>query len=283
MVTAPDADRVCLGRFSFALPQGWLVSGRDQRIYFSRVTDDLRSLGRALPGVSPVQRVLRGDAPGSEPPLREFTLDGVGPAAWYAVGGVHSPNRRLAVLAGSPESGLRLEAMATTGREGQAEQGLRQLAAGYRAGARTGFCLPHGAIVLDPSRSESTRLTALNPRVHGAELRFSTVTTATPRSDGPLADPAADAQAMAGTGTTLTPISKTERRVAGLAGHDARALLKEPNKEPTLIYRFFHPGTANSATAPEIIAALDGPAGRQAELDAAWDQLLDSVRPVPLR
>lgn len=279
--TAP-ASAICLGRFSFTLPTGWSAAGREQMIYRSRVTDDFRPF-KTLPGVTAQGRVLRGELPAADPLLREFNVDGVGPGAWFGLGNAGSPSKHVVLLAGSPESGVRLEALASTGKEAQAQEGLRQLAAGYRPGARTGFCLPQGAFAVDPGRNESTRLAARNAQLPGAELRFSTVATSAPRADGPLADPAADAQAMAGSGTTLKPLGQTERRVAGLTGRDARAVLQEPGKPPTLIYRFFFPGIALNAAAPEIIIALDGPNNQQAALDAAWNQLLDSVQPVPLR
>jgi hypothetical protein len=284
MVT-PSASSagLCIGRFRLELPEGWALTGREQKIYRSSVTDELRGLGPAVPGLSATQRVLRGDLPTSDPVIREFTLDGVGPAAWFALGSPSSPSRRLVVLAGTPEAGLRLEALATVGREAQAEEGLRQLAAGYRPGQRTGFFLPNGAFAVEPGRNETTRLLAEHPRLPGASLRFSTAATTAPRSDGPLADPAADAQAMAGSGSSLKPLGQTERLVAGHKGRDARAELSEPAKPPTLVYRFFFAGIAANAAAPEILIALDGPVSARPALDAAWNQLLDSVRPVPLR
>lgn len=280
---APTASAICLGRFAFTLPDGWSVAGREQKIYRARVSDDLRSGQAALPGLSATMRVLRSDLPAGDPLLREFTVDGVGPGAWFGLGDPNSPSRRVVLLAGSADGGVRMEALATQGKEAQAQEGLRQLAAGYRPGARAGFCLPLGAFQVDPGRNESTRLAAANTRLPGAELRFSTNVVTTPRTDGPLVDPAADAQAMAGSGTTLKPLGQTDRQVGGLAGRDSRAELQEPRKPPTLVYRFFHPGQPASATAPELIIALDGPASAKAALDAAWNQLLDSVRPVPVR
>jgi hypothetical protein len=286
MVTTPASPAgLYIGRFRLVLPEGWALTGREQKIYRSSVTDELRGLGPAMPipGISTAMRVLRGDLPASDPVLREFMLDGVGPAAWFALGNPSSPSRRLVVLAGTPEAGLRMEALATAGREAQAEEGLRQLAAGYRPGARVGFCLPNGAFAVEPGRNETTRLLAEHPRLPGASLRFSTTATTAPRSDGPLADPAADAQAMAGSGSSLKPLGQTERVVAGLRGRDARAELSEPNKAPTLIYRYFFAGVAANAAAPEMLVALDGPVSARPLLDAAWNGLLDSVRPVPLR
>lgn len=280
---APTASAICLGRFGFTLPEGWAVVGREQKIYRSRVSDDLRAGAAVLPGLSATMRVLRSDLPAGDPLLREFTIDGVGPGAWFGLGDPNSPSRRVVLLAGNADSGVRMEALATQGKEAQAQEGLRQLAAGYRPGARSGFCLPQGAFQVDPGRNESTRLAAANPRLPGAELRFSTNAVSTPRTDGPLADPAADAQAMAGSGSSLKPLGQTERQVGGLAGRDARAELQEPRKAPTLVYRFFYAGQPASATAPEVIIALDGPASAKGALDAAWNQLLDSVRPVPVR
>jgi Tle cognate immunity protein 4 C-terminal domain len=280
---APTASAICLGRFGFTLPDGWTVAGREQKIYRSRVSDDLRAGAATLPGLSATMRVLRSDLPAGDPLLREFSIDGVGPGAWFGLGDPNSPSRRVVLLAGSAEAGVRMEALATQGKEAQAQEGLRQLAAGYRPGARTGFCLPQGAFQVDPGRNETTRLAAEHPRLPGAELRFSTEAVTTPRTDGPLVDPAADAQAMAGSGTTLKPLGQADRQVAGFTGRDSRAELQEPRKPPTLVYRWFHPGQPASATAPELIIALDGPASAKAALDAAWNQLLDSVRPVPVR
>ncbi len=281
---APTASSsaICLGRFSLSLPAGWSPAGREQMIYRSRVTDDFH---RFVPvaGMSRQNRILRGELSPADPVLREFSLDGVGPGAWFGLGSPTSPSRHVVLLAGTVEAGVRLEVLASTGKEAQAQEGLRQLAAGYRPGARSGFCLPNGAFAVDPGRNESTRIAAESSRILGAELRFSTVAVSTPRTDGPLADPAADAQALAGSGTTLKPLSQTERTVAGLNGRDSRAQLQEPGKAPTLIYRYFFAGLALNAAAPEIIIALDGPADQQPALDAAWNQLLDSVRPVPLR
>ncbi|MBL8303283.1 MAG: hypothetical protein JNM26_10980 [Ideonella sp.] len=280
---APTASAICLGRFAFTLPDGWSVAGREQKIYRARVTDDLRSGVANLPGLSATMRVLRSDLPAGDPLLREYTIDGVGPGAWFGLGDPNSPSRRVVLLAGGADGGVRMEALATQGKEAQAQEGLRQLAAGYRPGARAGFCLPLGAFQVDPGRNESTRLAAANARLPGADLRFSTNVVITPRTDGPLVDPAADAQAMAGSGTTLKPLGQADRQVGGLAGRDSRAELQEPRKPPTLVYRWFHAGQPASATAPEIIIALDGPAASKAALDAAWNQLLDSVRPVPVR
>lgn len=280
---APTASAICLGRFAFTLPEGWAAAGREQKIYRARVSDDLRTGLSAVPGLSATMRVLRADLPAGDPLLREFTVDGVGPGAWFGLGDPASPSRRVVLLAGSADSGVRMEALATQGKEAQAQEGLRQLAAGYRPGARTGFCLPQGAFQVDPGRNETTRLAATHVRLPGAELRFSTTVVTTPRTDGPLVDPAADAQAMAGSGTTLKPLGQADRQVGGLAGRDSRAELQEPRKPPTLVYRWFHPGQPASATAPEVIIALDGPAAAKAALDAAWNQLLDSVRPVPVR
>ncbi len=281
---APTASSsaICLGRFSLNLPVGWAAAGREQMIYRSRVSDDFRPF-TPLPGMSAQARILRGELPPADPVLREFSLDGVGPGAWFGLGSPTSPSSHVVLLAGTPEAGVRLEVLASTGKEAQAQEGLRQLAAGYRPGGRTGFCLPNGAFAVDPGRNESTRIAAESAQLPAAELRFSTVAVSAPRSDGPLADPAADAQAMAGSGTTLKPLGQTERKVAGLNGRDSRAQLQEPGKPPTLIYRYFFAGIALNAAAPEIIIALDGPANQQAALDAAWNQLLDSVRPVPLR
>jgi hypothetical protein len=120
-------------------------------------------------------------------------------------------------------------------------------------------------------------------KIVDATLWMSTQTIAKPRDDGPLADPDADAQALAGSGVTLRSLHRRERTVAGLTGRDALAEVRAAAAPPRLMYRFFYGGTPGNASAPEVIIALDGPASERAELDRVWSGVLDSMRPVPLR
>ncbi|MCU0970013.1 MAG: T6SS immunity protein Tli4 family protein [Rubrivivax sp.] len=282
-VAAARGGDACIGRFGLVLPEGWMPTGREQRIFFTRVDDDLPQLAPGVSAADAARRVLRGDAPPSDPVLREFVLDGVGAAAWFGLGSRTSPNVRLVALAGRPDAGLRMEALATRGREAQVETGLRQLAAGYRTGVQAGFCLARGAIVLGPSRSESARLVATRSAPAPMRLSISTRTVEQPREDGPLADPAADAAAMAGSGTSIRAQPPRERTVAGLEGRDTRGELVEDGKPAQAVYRFFFPGRAGDAMAPELIVALDGPVVQRPLLDETWASVLDSMRLLPAR
>lgn len=281
MAQSGDLRMHCIGRFMLGVPQGWVESGRSQRMYVTSLKDDLPPTRFDVMTDEALLPVLRDNMALTLPLVKMFTLEGVGPAAWF--GHQDSVNRQLSVLAGMPDAPFLMVAMATTGREEMAEEGLTRLATGYTPGARTGFCLTHGAMTLEPSRNEATSLTFINPAFPEASISFSTQTISKPRTDGPLMDISGDIKAMRGTGTVLVSLGERYRKVAGRKGHDGRTQMTEPGKEPVLIYRYFDGGVAGDQTSPEMIVSLDGPAVNRDELEAAWDAVLDSIRKVPLQ
>ena len=278
--TAP-ATAQCIGRFAFTLPAGWAVAGRQQKMYFTTLDD---ALPPAAPGLSEADRTLawlHQGLPPKAPLIRQFTLEGLGPAAWFGLGSADSVDRRLVALAGPPATPLRMEAMATKGREAIAEKGLRMIAAGYRPGARTGFCLSGGAMQLDPSRNETTELVAENAQLPDARLTFATQAVAKP--DETTTDSSAEIANAAGLGAKLRILHQGPRMVAGLAGHELLGELTRPGAASRLIFRFAFAGKPRQATEPSMTVMLQGPATQQAALDAAWQGMLGSLQPVPPR
>jgi hypothetical protein len=204
----------------------------------------------------------------------------IGPAAWFGLGSADSFDRRLVALAGP----LRLQLLSGKGREAPAEKALRMIAPGYRAGARTGFCLANGAMQLDASRNESTALSLEATAWPGTVFSLNTRAVDKPDETHPMAHPEVELAGMAGSGVTVQLSAQTPRTVAGLPGRELRGEMQaSAAAAPRRLYRFFHPGVGRQAGAPLMTLALDGPASEQAALDKAWNALLDSLQPVPLR
>lgn len=274
----PTPNAICIGRFSLSPPPGWVLQARSQKMYLTDLDD--APPPPAAGSSDPVLDRLRQGLPPKAPLIRRFELDGVGPAAWFGLGSADSFDRRLVVLAGP----LRLQLLSGKGREAPAEKAMRMIAPGYRAGARTGFCLAHGAMQLDPSRNESTALTLAAPAWPGTVFSLQTRTVDKPDETHPLAQPEAELAGMAGSGVAVTLSPPSARTVAGLAGRELRGEMRaSATAAPRRLYRFFHPGVGRQAGAPLMALELDGPATEQAALDQAWNTLLDAMRPVPLR
>lgn len=274
----PTPNAICIGRFSLSPPPGWVLQARSQKMYLTDLDD--APPPPAAGSSDPVLDRLRQGLPPKAPLIRRFELDGVGPAAWFGLGSVDSVDRRLVALAGP----LRLQLLATKGREAPAEKGLRMIAPGYRPGARSGFCLVNGAMDLEPSRNETTQLSLAASAWPDTRFTLHTRAVDKPDTTHPMAQPEAEAAALAGSGATLQLQPQRARQVAGLAGQELRGELQaDAHTPPRRLYRFFHAGVGRQAGAPLMTLALEGPASEQAALDLAWNTLLDSLRPLPLR
>ena len=267
---AQSGEQHCIGRFSLTAPPGWEVAGRTQKMYLTELVDDLPAYiaeNQDRDRITPVMR--NGASAESRPFIRTFGVgDNKGLAKTFGYGDVHSANLQLSVLMGPPDSPLLMVILVSAGNEDKIGNILAtKIATGYKPGARTGFCLTHGAMTLEPSSNETVSLTLTNSAFPDASIRLSTQTISKSRRDGPLMDIAGDIRAMRGTGTTLTSLGEHSRKVAGRKGHDGRTQMTEPGKEPVLVYRYFDGGVAGDQTAPEMIISLDGPASNREGLE----------------
>lgn len=277
MTSTPAPNAICIGRFSLSPPAGWVLAGRSQKMYLTDLDDTPLP---AADSTDPVLDRLRQGLPPKAPLIRRFDVVGVGPAAWFGLGSVDSFDRRLVVLAGP----LRLQLLSGQGREVPAERAMHMIAPGYRAGARTGFCLANGAMQLEPSRNESTELRLEATAWPGTAFTLNTRAVDTPDETHPMANPDAELAGIAGSGVSVKLSAQTPRTVAGLPGRELRGEMQaSATAASRRLYRFFHPGVGRQAGAPLMALGLEGPASEQAALDRAWDALLDSLQPVPLR
>lgn len=274
----PTPNAICIGRFSLSPPPGWALLARSQKMYLTDLDDAAPPPAAGSDDV--VLDRLRQGLPPKAPLIRRFELDGVGPAAWFGLGSVDSVDRRLVALAGP----LRLQLLATKGREPAAEKGLRMIAPGYRPGARSGFCLVNGAMDLEPSRNETTQLTLSANNLPDTRFTLNTRAVDKPDESHPLAHPETELASLSGSGVSATMSPQIPRNVAGLAGRELRGELRaSATTAARRMYRFFHPGIGRQAGAPLMTLSLDGPAAEQATLDQAWDTLLNGLRPLPPR
>ncbi|MFY9510733.1 MAG: hypothetical protein WAQ05_07150, partial [Rubrivivax sp.] len=216
----PTPNAICIGRFSLSLPLGWTLQARSQKMYLTDLDD--APPPPAADSKDPVLDRLQQGLPPKPPLIRRFELDGVGPAAWFGLGNVDSVDRRLVALAGP----LRLQLLATKGREPAAEKAFRMIAPGYRAGARRGFCLVNGAMDLEPSRNETTQLTLLAGTWPDTRFTLNTRAVDKPDETHPMANPEAEVASLSGSGVSVTMSAPVPRNVAGLAGRELRGEMR---------------------------------------------------------
>jgi hypothetical protein len=261
----------CVGRFNFALPADLTPTGREQRIYLSKVWSE------ATPaGADPLQAWARHLTAIKQPPpsdtapklLREFNLAGVGPAVWYRPLPMNQDD--LMLLTTKPGQGfsLFLETDASAGLESIAEQGLTRLAAGFVPRSTEGFCVEHGAFVMPPSKNERAFASFAGG---GVDVSVQTETVSAPDNSQ---DGGGDVQGI----QTLT---RHARSIADFKGVEERVRISEKSAKPELVYSWNYPGLAADGLHPHIHLQASAPEDRRAALDAAWNSLLDSLRRRP--
>jgi hypothetical protein len=262
----------CVGRFNFALPADLTPTGREQRIYLSKVWSE------ATPaGADPQQAWARHLMQIKQPPpsdtapklLREFNLAGVGPAVWYRPLPMNQDD--LMLLTTKPGQGfsLFLETDASAGLESIAEQGLTRLAAGFVPGSSEGFCVQHGAFVMRPSKNEQANAGFSGGGVKVA-IRMETV--AVPD----------DIHAGEGDVAGITTLIRQARNVGDFKGMEERVRITAKNAKPALAYSWISPGQVADGQRPRIHLKASAAEDRQPALDAAWKVLLESLRLRPV-
>lgn len=270
MSEAGSGAAICVGRYGFTTGTGFEERRRTAVIY--RVELDARRDGAA--------EALEAEVSGREV-LSRVTLGANHRAAWVRVRAPQSRRRQLVAAAAIPGGALVLRANASDGREGVAEQLVRNVIDAYRPGVLGGFCLGPGAIVSEGSRNERAAVTLASVQGPEIELSVDTQTIAEPRGGHPYADMEALARDLASRGVQLKVLMFEPRTVAGMAGHEGRIALTDAQQDVTLRYLWFHAGSSARFDDPEVSIGASGPVAHRARLDAAWHLMLESFKRLP--
>jgi len=144
------------------------------------------------------------------------------------------------------------------------------------------LCLERGAIALKPSQNEHVRLRLESAAIKNFEIRFETRTASAPDTKT-YSDVDEERQIVGTRGGTLSVLRNQPRSVAGLAGKEIWISASVPGETPTLRLTWHYPGAGGDATRPSVNVVGSAPRENQAELERAWDFVLQSLRPLPVR
>ena len=274
--TSPTPDKPsahCTGRFDFTLPPALKPTGRSELIYLLQVRTEPWAPGEDAPQAWS-RRLARARASAIPTPvlLREFEIDGVGPAAWLQPA-ARSPQDvtlvAMRALANHAYS-LFLEVEASKGREAVGERVVTEVAKSYVPNSVQGFCVGPGAFVIRPSKNERALGTFASASV---EVTVQTETVERP-------DDGQNTTGELPPGSRL--LLKEPRRLAGFDGIEQRVEIVEQDGTPHLTYLWIFPGRPVDGSAPRIRLRASAAAARHADLDLAWGSLLAGWRTRPL-
>jgi hypothetical protein len=274
-VIPPDQELHCVGRFNFRLPQALRPTGREQSLFLLQLSSaTINSPAELAQFWAHARRSFAGLDAGAEPlkVLREFELDGVGPAVWVQLSSLHPDARKLLAMKPGRGHALLLEARATAGREQAAESFMAKVAAGFVPGATLGFCVGHGAFDLPASKNE--RASASFSAGSGIVVSVETETVSAP-------DDGQSSSASTMNSPDIKVLSKMDRQAAGLPGKEERVRITGSNAKPKVAMTWIHPGGVGHGLKPRIRLMMSGPDEQGTAINAAWDLLLNSLQQRP--
>ncbi|MFN0101335.1 MAG: hypothetical protein ACKV2U_04510, partial [Bryobacteraceae bacterium] len=253
MHSAVDNNKEPVGRFRIARPPSMQMVSRMQSIY----------------GVD----VWAAD--GDQPPWPE-RLAALGPkilsrrdlgagieAVWYKEGEDHlidAHKGKVWAHRGAPE-----------GKESGAEELVRDVINSYREGARNGFSIGPGAIVIETSLTESARIRWKNET---AVMEFSTRTVSESNSKK-FFDIDAESELVSLAGGSLTVLSERALTIAGFAGQELQLEFVTPKEGKRVRFVWHFPGEPRIATKPSITLTATA-ASPPASLEAIWQPVVQS-------
>jgi hypothetical protein len=271
--TARNASMQCIGRFKFELPEKFVVSLRTQKIFLTKVRDNLSSIVNKSAPESPVMQVLRYGINPKSPLIKEIQIPKVGPGAWFGLGSSDSYEKRLVAIKGDLDSGLRMELLSGKGREAAAEKALQMVSSEYRNNDRSGFCLEVGSIVGEPSRNEQVSFLIESLEVENKiSIFFESQTISEKNHDNPLKD----LKLMRFAQKDLTLISDRKEILGDRKGQTVQYSFKNEVNEKIFVSQFFFAGKPKNATHPKISIKLSGPLHKKEELESIWKKWMGS-------
>jgi len=254
-----DTNKESIGRFRISRPPGLAVAYRMQSIYG---VDVWSATEKQTPW--PQRLAELGLSIKSRPALGSG-IEGV----WYKVGEdllIDANKGKVWAHRGAPE-----------GKEAGAEELVRDVINSYREGARNGFSIGPGAIVIETSLSETARLQMTNETI---EVEFSTRTVQEPDTRK-FMDTGDERDFAALAGGSVTILREGERTIAGTTGHELWIEITTPKTGRNTRYTWHFPGEPRSATRPSV-TLLAKTASSPAALSPIWEAILTSIDTIPV-
>ena len=280
--TALDSDMKmqCIGRFQFEAPDALAVAGRTQSIYRTDVSTASMPPGEAQEAWKERLNAIRALA-ATDPVRRTFELEPGVPAVWYGNNPRVPSSVVLEAVRSMDDHLLKAVRRAEAGKESLAEKLVRNILGSYRPHETgIGFCIGFGSLTIEPAERESVSITLKHQTLAELEASIETVTVDRPDTESSSLD---EAKAFAKSyGASMKVLRDRKRAAAGLTGHELCISLAVPNQPETMRFNWHYEGASGDAARPRIDIAGTARATRRAELEKAWDKVLDSLRPVPL-
>ncbi len=266
------SNAICIGRFEAGRPPDLEVEGRSQSIYGVTVHATLLPQG----GFDTFwqQRLERLRTQGTF--KRTVELEGGTKGVWL------SDEQTGVQLDGARQFGdYALTAVRTgdQGREANVQKLVVGVIAAYRLDSRAGFCVERGVITSELGNAETTSLLLKHKTLGDLSIKFLTQTVKYPVPEERLSDAREIEESLPG--AKLERISSHRQRVADIDGLEERFAISPANGPPLVRFSWKCSGESFRADVPQIVIIGIAHKENQAQLAAAWDALLNSMRKVP--
>lgn len=274
----------CVGRFQFTVPDVLAVAGRSQSIY--RV--EVGTVSLPAGGVEALWhelltriRALNPPAGTRGPVVRTFELQPGVSAVWYFVNSDDSELRELEALKPEAEHAVVASRGGMAGQEAGVETLVKNVLDAYAPSVAQGFCVGRGAITSEPGLNEHALIAFEHRELPDFELTFGTQTVSEPdtRSYSNLDE---EQQVVAALGGRMSALRDGARVVAGLDGKEIWITVVPRDEAPFVRFTWHFAGVPEDSLRPSINIKGSTTTNRQAELEAVWETLLQSLRAVPL-
>lgn len=281
-VDEKDASE-CLGRFRLVVPGVLGAAGRSQSIY--RV--DVRTVPLPGGGLDALwrERLARISAlrppPGvASPVIRTFELQPGVSAVWYFGNPDDDDEVRLEAFKPHGDYAVLTFREGMAGKEVTNETLVKNVLDAYVHGTERGFCVGAGAITSEPGLKEYAGLALEHKRVPKFEVTIDTQTVWEPDT-WTYSDLDEERQVVTGLGGTIEALRDGARVVAGLEGKEIWASVDVPREPPFVRFTWHFPGVPEDSLRPSIDIKGTAPKSSQPELEAVWETVLRSFRPIP--
>jgi hypothetical protein len=265
---------LAIGRFRLSLPEGLRAAGRTQSIYGVSI--------RTAPAVDVSAEDQWNARVAALANARPVAFPGGAKGVWFNPNPALPSAITLEAIRPMGSHALWIVRSATAGGEQAAERLVAKILSVYEPGFDRGFCAEHGSIRMEGSLTESAEVSIADPSAPGLKVEFATKTVSEPdtRSLTSIDD---ERRLVRLAGGSLDVRAERDRTVNGMTGKEFRIAITIPGESTKLRYTWQFSGEGRNPSRPriQVVASAESPDLAQ-KLDAAFDAVLSSLRPIPL-